>query len=205
VKRFWIALIVFLALAVAAAALLFRTPALPAKPVAMSAPPPLEDGYHAVNTVSSTFSVEVGAFRRWMDEGQVVKALQSTDTVAKPAEIAYLSGKWPEVGAVRRVKLEDGHYVLERVLASEFPGLFRYQVWGFTSSAGNLVKYATGEFRYVPIGSAQTRFTWTYRLRPKSILLRPMLDSFLRNRFAPFMEGGVKRLKPPADLGVTKP
>jgi hypothetical protein len=82
--------------------------------------------------------------------------------------------------------------VLERVLVNEFPGLFRYQVWGFTNVAGNLVKYAVGEFRYVAVGADKTQFTWTYRMRPRSVLLRPVINSFVANRFAPFMEGGME-------------
>ena len=203
-KLFGIALTVFLLLAASIAAALFRPLAPPATPVAMSTPPEVEEGFHAVNSVSRIFDVEVGALRRWMDEGQMVKVLRSTEAVARPAEVTYLAGKWPELGAVRRVKLEDGHYVLERVLASKFPGVFRYQVWGFTGSAGSLVKYATGEFRYVSLGATRTRLTWTYRLRPKSILLRSVLDNFLRNRFASFMSQGVELLKPPTDLGATE-
>lgn len=174
-KRTLIALSVILLLMAGVTVALFRSPEPPATPIAMSPPPAVEEGFHATNTISRDYDVEVTVFRRWMDQGQMVKALRSTGAVAKPAEITYLSGNWPQVGAVRRVKLEDGHYVLERVLASEFPSLFRYQVWGFTNSAGNLVKYATGELRYAPLGGGKTRFTWTYRLRPRSILLRPVV------------------------------
>jgi hypothetical protein len=199
VKRVLISMAVMLVLVAGVAMVLFRSPAPPATPIAMSTPPDVETGFHAVNVVSRDFDVEVSAFRRWMDQGQMVKALQSTESIAKPAEIVYLSGSWPAVGAVRRVKLEDGHYVLERVLASEFPGLFRYQVWGFTNSAGNLVKYATGEFRYTSIGPNRTQFTWTYSLRPKSALLRPVLNNFVHNQFAPFMQGGITGLSPPTN------
>jgi hypothetical protein len=177
---------------------LFRAPAPPALPIGMSLPPSIESGYHAVTKTERTFDLEINQFRRWMDQGQMVKALRSSDAIAKPAEITYLSGKWPGVGAVRRVQLEDGHYVLERVLANEFPGLFRYQVWGFTNSAGNLVKYAVGEFRFNARDDGKTQFIWTYQMRPKSVFLRPVLNNFVKTRFAPFMKGGMDGLAPPA-------
>jgi hypothetical protein len=173
-------------------ALLFHSPAPPKTPLAFVAPPPVEQGFHAVNVTTRQINSDIVSFRTWMDQGQMVKALRSTDAIAKPAQIDYLSGTWPAVGAVRRVRLEDGHYVLEQVLVNEFPGVFRYQVWGFTNAAGNLVKYAVGEFRYVALAADKTQFTWTYRMRPRSALLRPIINNFVANRFAPFMEGGMQ-------------
>lgn len=186
----------FAALAVAAlvACAPSGPPAAP-EPTAIPAPE-IRDGAYAEHMARRTISATPAEVFSWLDAGGMIAALQSMPPVSKPIEITVLSGTWPQAGAVRRVKLEDGNFALERVIAYEPPSLMRYQVWAFTTPAAGQVSYAVGEFRAAPTGDGQTEFTWTYRMRARNALAQPFVGGFVRDRFAPFMDNGVARLGP---------
>jgi Polyketide cyclase / dehydrase and lipid transport len=188
------ALVVAMAIVLAACA-----PEGPPMPpdLAMSPAPALEEGHHSTHISTRRINVDAAELWGWVDGGAMLAALESRPPVSKPARVEEMSGKWPETGAVRRVQLEDGNYVLERVLEYRPPELMRYQVWAFTTSAAAQVDYAVGEFRVSSAESGGSDFTWTYRMRAKSALARPFIDGFVRDRFAPFMDNGVQRLKAP--------
>ena len=116
-------------------------PAVP--PSDISSAPEIVDGDYAVYETQRTFNAPLVALRRWIeDDSKIVAAMEETDQIKKPVDVVVLSGVWPEDGAVRRLEFSDGHFVLERVLRNDFPNLFQYQVWNYTSAAGQNLDYA---------------------------------------------------------------
>jgi hypothetical protein len=120
----------------------------------------------------------------------MMSVLRSTSRVSRPVASEPLSGVWPQAGAARRVRQEDGHYVDERVLPNAADG-FVYQIWGPTTAAGRHIACGRGAFRATPINAALSRLTWTYELKARAFWAQPFLDDFVRNAFSPFMEAGM--------------
>ncbi|MEM6868441.1 MAG: SRPBCC family protein, partial [Cyanobacteria bacterium P01_C01_bin.121] len=139
----------------------------------------------------------------WQDMTPLSEVLTPTEGVPAVARTVMLEGgdTWGEVGDRRRIELADGHFAVETVLSST-RNRFIYQVWGFTSPAGQYVSYATGEFVYEE-QDEQTLITWTYRFKPNSLLSRIPLSLFVRNSFQGFMENGLANMKAGAEQAQT--
>jgi predicted small lipoprotein YifL len=172
-------------------------PPQPPDPAAFPAPE-IVAGAYAEHVAEKSLAAPPAEVFGWLGVGGMIDALQSVPPVSKPIEVTPLSGTWPERGAVRRVRLEDGNFALERVVVYEPPNRMQYQVWAFTTPAASQVSYALGEFRADPAPDGGTAFTWTYRMRAKSMIAQPFVGGFVRDRFAPFMNNGVARFGPPA-------
>ncbi len=172
----------------------------PEIPPALTAPPVIEEGFHATYQTTRVFNAPLTPLRNWIDaEQRIVGAMEETAQIKKPVDAVVLSGEWPEAGSARRLEFSDGHYVFERVLVNDFPHLFRYQVWGYTSSAGDNLAYAIGEQRWRVTDEGQSALTWTYRLRPKSRLRAPFIRFFVRNDMRPLMDNALDKVKAEAD------
>jgi hypothetical protein len=172
--------------------LFLRAPAPPGVQPTPSQPPAIEaDAATATYATSRVLDGTPRDVRQWLERIQLVTLLPKTPDIPSIRSTTVVSGSWPSEGAVRIVNLDDGHFVQERITSYNTPEVFRYQVWGFTNQAGNLVSYAVGELRYAAEGEGKTRLTWTYAMRPRYFFTRPFLNSFLANKFGPFMEGGM--------------
>ena len=90
--------------------------------------------------------------------------------------------------AARRVRLSDGHYIVERVVVNE-PQRFRYQIYVFTNAAGRGVDQIVAEQRFVPVEGG-TRFEWDYDVYPKSAVTRPFVRRFVERELRPYIEAG---------------
>ncbi|MEM6557406.1 MAG: hypothetical protein AAF642_16105, partial [Pseudomonadota bacterium] len=102
----------------------------PETPPAYSEPPPLaDDGYVTVVT-SAEIPMSVSDLRAFLIDRPFITFLEATESISPPVSEQPLSGEWLTPGAVRRLQLADGHYVIERVLENE-PELFSYQAWVF--------------------------------------------------------------------------
>jgi hypothetical protein len=168
----------------------------PAPPQVADHPrPALSTGHHAEHSVSADFAISAEEMWVWFAEGRLMNALQTQGPVARPVAIEPLNLTWPQLGAIRRARLEDGNFVLEEVLESEPQRRFLYQVWGYTSPAAAQIAYGLGEFRIdsKPEGRG-IRLTWRYRLRAKAFWAEFFVDRFVRDRFGPFMDNGLARL-----------
>lgn len=160
-----------------------------------SAPPIAEDGY-AVYETRRVFDAPLEPLRRYIDEGsRIVANMEETDRIRKPIESVVLFGTWPEVESVRRLEFSDGHFVLERVIENEFPTLFRYQVWNYTSEAGRNLAYAIGEQSWRELPDGRSELTWTYRLMPNAAYKRPFVQRFTNTDMRPLMESALDRLQ----------
>ena len=125
--------------------------------------------------------------------------MEETDNIKKPVDVVVLSGNWPEEGAVRRLEFSDGHYTLERVIENDFPTLFHYQVWDFTTAAGNNLDYAIGQQVWEEMESGQSKLTWTYSLRPNAGYKRFFVQRFVDNDMQPLMDNALDKVQAQAN------
>lgn len=171
-------------------------PAPPASPPPLTEAPPIEEGWHATYRTTKVFDAPLEPLLAWLSspEEPLLAAMEETDRIKKPVDLKVVKGTWPEVGAVRWLKFSDGHYTYERVLVSELPRRFQYQVFGLTGDAANHITYARGQQEWRALPDGRTELVWTYELRPNSIIKRPFVQGFLDNDMKPFMEGALDRL-----------
>ncbi len=142
----------------------------PSNPPAMTTPPEVASSGLLSAYVEATIPMEVDELREFMTEQPLISFLQPTENISNPVASELLEGTWPDPGAVRRLRLADGHYVIERVIENR-PEYFKYQVFVFTNDTGRGVDQIVGEQRFVPLG-ADTRFEWTYNVRPRNFITR---------------------------------
>lgn len=107
-----------------------------------------------------------------------------------------LIGDWTpgdRVGDRRWVRFEDGHYLAEEVLVDD-PELFRYQIWGFTSTQRFAVRHGVAEFHYEAEGDG-TRLSWTYSFLPTTPILSGAVQAFLDSTMTPMMQATLAGLR----------
>lgn len=149
-----------------------------------------ESGYASV-TLTEDFDVPRPWLRQWLrDTGAFTKNLQSTDAIAKPASTDVLEGTWYDEGSFRRVTLEDGHYVLERVVHNS-PERFEYQIWAFTNAAGKNLDHIHGIQTFEALDTDTTRFTWTYAAKPNAGFKRPFVKRFVNGDVRDFLQSSL--------------
>ena len=166
-------------------------PTPPAVPPEPTAPPPVAtEGFVSART-AAVVPMSVPELRAFMLERPLLTFLEPTENVSPPRKAEVLSGTWSEVGAVRRLRLTDGHYVIERVLEDE-PELFRYQVWVFTNAAGRGVDQIIGEQRFVALGPDETRYEWDYNIKPKNTVTRVFVRRLVEREIQPFLDDGLQ-------------
>lgn len=163
----------------------------PSAPPAYDQPAPaMVEGPHARHSTTRTINADAATVRTWIEQGRMMEVLNSTPRVSKPASADMLAGVWPQEGAVRRVRQEDGHYVAERIVSRNAEG-FVYQIWAPTTAAGRNILYGRCEFRVTAREDGRSDLTWTYALKAKHFWAQPFVDAFVRDHFAPFMEAGM--------------
>jgi len=167
--------------------------------------PEVTGGKHAVYETERVFYGPLEPLREFLADGnKIVSAMEETDNIKKPVDIVVLSGAWPEEGAVRRLEFSDGHYTLERVLENDYPDLFRYQVWNFTTSAGKNLDYALGKQVWTVLPDGGTKLTWTYSLKPNAGYKRLFVQRFVDNDMRPLMESALDKVKSDADAAFAE-
>ena len=159
----------------------------------LATPPALAtDKLYQTNRVSAAVPGNISDVRAFIDANPITDFVATTEAIPSIEGITVLSGTWPEVGAVRRVDLEGGHYVLERVLVNKADN-FVYQIWNITAPAGRFIDHIKGEFRYIQEGDT-TQITWDYNIKPAAFFARPFIRRYLDRDFAPFMQAGMTGL-----------
>ncbi len=157
----------------------------------ISAPPALaEDGKYLSNVLSVTIDGTPAQVRAFLNTNPITDYLEPTDRIPAIASIEGITGAWGTPGAVRRVILETGDSITERVI-SNTDTAFTYQIWEITAPQGRFIDHIKGEFLFdaVPEG---TKITWSYNIKPRVFVARPFIQSFLSDDFAPFMKGGME-------------
>ncbi len=159
----------------------------------IAAPPALANtSTYLTNTETASFPGTLEDFRAFVMQNPITDFVVATDAIPEIENITYLSGNWPDVGAVRRVDLAGGHHVHERVLANT-PTRFAYQIWDITAPSGRVVDHIMGEFQYSE-ADGQVNVVWNYNIKPSIFLARPAIRRYLANDFAPFMQAGLTGL-----------
>ena len=165
-------------------------PAIP--PSDVTTFPALSDGGYASTTVTGLYPMGLAETRAWIADGnKIVAEMEPTENIAKPSDIVYLTGDWPEPGATRRVEMTDGHFVLERVL-SNTDDRFEYQIWGLTSAAGRNVEHVHGIQAFEELADGTTQLTWTYKVKPDAGFKRPFVQRFVNKDITPFLTQAVE-------------
>lgn len=156
-------------------------------PTDVTSYPPLADDGYASTTIVADYPMMLPELRSWLADGnKIVALMESTENIAKPADTVYFTGEWPEAGATRRVELEDGHFVLERVL-SNTPERFEYQIWAMTNAAGKNVDHIHGIQAFEQLPNGNTQLSWTYKVRPNAGFKRPLVQRFVNKEITPFL------------------
>ncbi|NSX55992.1 SRPBCC family protein [Parasulfitobacter algicola] len=131
--------------------------------------------------------------RAFMQDKTILVFLQAGNGIPAVTGFTAIDGDFPDQGATRRVEIEGGHYVVERVLNTSATA-FQYQVWNYTNFAKLLVSQSVGQFTFEAQGD-QTLMSWTYYMEPTHQLTRPLLANFLETRFGPYMQAGLDRFQ----------
>lgn len=157
------------------------------------APPPLaEDRLYQTNTVRTVLPGTIAQVRAFFDANPITDFVAPTDAIPAITGFTYLEGDWPAVGATRRVSLDGGHTVDERVLINT-QDAFSYQIWNVTAPAGRFIDHIKGEFTYTQVDDT-VEVVWSYNIKPKVFVARPFIGRYLTNDFGPFMRAGIEGL-----------
>ncbi|WP_299043077.1 SRPBCC family protein [uncultured Tateyamaria sp.] len=153
-------------------------------------PPDLAaDGSYLTNTVTATLHGTVAGVRAHFEENPVTNFTVPTESIPAIEDITYLAGAWPEPGALRRVDLANGYSVHEQVVVNT-ESRFVYQIWNITAPAGRAINHIKGEFNFDQQGD-DVKITWDYNIKPRAFFVRPAINTFLKEDFAPFMQAGM--------------
>ncbi|MEO1573948.1 MAG: hypothetical protein AAFU65_03220 [Pseudomonadota bacterium] len=165
--------------------------------------PPVVTTDNAIRIVVST-DVPMGLteLRAFLVENPFIDYLVTTDSIAAPKDWESLHGTWLTPGASRRLRLEDGHFVIERILENR-PELFRYQIWTFTNAAGRGVEQIVGEQRFFELSDRRTRFEWTYNVRPRSALTGWFVNR-RKDELREYMQNGTDRMAAAASGSIAR-
>ena len=160
--------------------------------------PPLDQSGFVQHTETTVVHVPMDALTKWRQSVSLESILHGTKRIPGVDHTVMIQGVWPETGARRRVFLKDGNTTTEEVLVNRRPGLFRYEVWGFTNWARYLTDYGVGEFQFreVPGG---TEVQWTYSFHKRSWLMTPVVSWVVQNDFAQFMRSALQTMKESAE------
>jgi hypothetical protein len=83
---------------------------------------------------------------------------------------------WNKPGLNRTVFFEDGTTAQESMLSVVPLKSFSYRIEKFTSPLKRLAKQIDGEFLFTKIDNAQTEIVWTYKLIPKNLFTKAIIN-----------------------------
>lgn len=166
--------------------------AFPAMAAATDIPPAPElsrENLYQTNTYTVVLDGRLEDVREFMDVRPLTEFLEPSGRIPRITEVVVLDGPWGEIDSLRRVDLEGGFHVHERVLSND-EDEFTYQIWDITTSAGRFIDHIYGEIRLSEVADG-TQVTWSYNVKPRFFFARPSIRSYLDDDFAPFMENGL--------------
>ena len=135
-------------------------------------------------------NLSVPQLRKFMEEQPLITFLEPTENISNPVGTEIIRGTWPEPEAARRLKLADGHYVIERILENR-EDFFKYQVFIFTNAAGRGVEQIVGEQRFFATETG-SRFEWTYNVLPRNFVTRQVVRRSMPE-IEDYIVGGLSR------------
>ena len=149
---------------------------------ALPDPPPIDPAAPMIaRTERIIIDRPLDAYWDWNQSAKLEDVLPSTESLPGVVGVTQLTpGDWGVDGARRIVHLSDGARCQERVLEVTPEARFRYQVWGYTTSAARPVAYAIGEFCYRALDGGRTEIAWTYAFRLRNDRFPGFLGPFGR-------------------------
>jgi Polyketide cyclase / dehydrase and lipid transport len=205
VSQFKLRLAAMLATASVVLGLSACSAAPPAQAPAMPEPPAvINDDAYVTHVAQRTVQWDRVAFRQWLEKEQLVSFFPKDMGIPGVKGTTPMRGTWGQNGAIRRVELDDGHYAFDLILNNRYPDVFAYQVFGFTSQAGRVADYIRAELRYTELSPGVTQLQWTYAMRPKSALTKPLVSQFMTSRIQPYMEAGMDNMAKAAAVAARR-
>ena len=162
----------------------------PDTPPEWSPPPDVATKGFLTAYAEEAINLSVPQLRKFMNERPLITFLEPTKNISNPVETEIIRGTWPKPEATRRLKLADGHYVIERVVENR-ADFFKYQLFIFTNATGRGVEQVVGEQRFVATETG-SRFEWTYNVLPRNFLTRQVVRRNMTEIEA-YIAGGLSR------------
>lgn len=106
--------------------------------------------------------------------------------------------KWIKAGLTRTVYFEDGSTSKETLVTVVPHFSFSYKIENFTSQLRFLARRIEGAWIFTDLGNGQTKIEWTYKIVPKNILARGLINLALLKNVKALLTNALTILK--ADL-----
>lgn len=162
----------------------------PTSPPEWRAPPPVTTTGFLTAYAEEEVSLTVPELRKFMEEQPLITFLEPTKNISNPVETEIIRGTWPEPNATRRLKLADGHYIIERVVENR-ADFFKYQLFIFTNATSRGVEQVVGEQRFIATEDG-AKFEWTYNVLPKNFVTRQIVRRSMPE-IESYITGGLSR------------
>ena len=168
----------------------------PDTPPEWSPPPEVATEGFLTAYAEEEINLSVPQLRKFMEKQPLITFLEPTENISNPVETEIIRGTWPEPEATRRLKLADGHYVIERILENR-EDFFKYQVFIFTNAAGRGVEQIVGEQKFFATETG-SRFEWTYNVLPRNFVTRQVVRRSMPE-IEDYISGGLSRFSAAAN------
>ena len=145
-------------------------------------------------SAAGTYSAPIEASFDFVTAEDVLpKVLHRYGPVPAVVRTVVLDGpEWDRSGCFREVHLDDGSMLHEQIDQLERPFTFSYDVTPQTGMLRHVIGSARGEWEFAETND-RTETTWTYRFRPRSSLLTPVVWIFSKV-FQRYMQAAQERI-----------
>ena len=103
-------------------------------------------------------------------------------------------GHWNQVGETRKIHLNDGTHLTERISSYQSGDHFAYELGNLTGALNILVEKVEGIWKYVPMENGSTVINWRYDFYPKSVIIQPLTWLFVKLLWLPYMKQVMNRI-----------
>jgi len=111
---------------------------------------------------------------------------------------------WTQPGLVRTIYFEDGSTSRESLLTVVPNSSFSYKNEEFTSQLRFLAKRIEGDWKFTDLGNGQTYIEWTYKVVPKNLIARVVINTFLIKDLKGFLNNALLIMKDDLESGKYK-
>jgi hypothetical protein len=105
---------------------------------------------------------------------------------------------------VRTIHFEDGSTSKESLLTVVPYSSFSYKIEDFTSQLRFLAKRIEGDWIFTDLGNIQTKIEWTYKVVPKNIIARGLINIILMKDIKGLLNNALIILKDDLENGKYK-
>jgi len=169
-----------------------------------STPPPAQPGLELTQVVVATIDVPRDEFLAWFDAVPLADILPGSSAIPRVVGTEPVAGTWREVGAIRRVFLDNDTDVLETMERNYLPDHFAYKIWNVNGAGQRLIAYVRGEFHFTDTGNGQTHVEWRYAAKPRTYLALMHVAIYGNLAILPFLENGLAAIKQKAEAAAAQ-